>query len=113
MQRPNRTSLSNNMKIPEIKIQLNPKTENAKKSVGFKWAGEDSNGQSIGNRNKIGGTPDWIQSDDTPKCQCGKTMSFYGQFDSVGDDINLADCGMIFVFVCFDCFTTKSVLQSG
>jgi hypothetical protein len=24
----------------------------------------------------------------------------------------LADCGMIYVFVCFDCFETKSILQS-
>jgi hypothetical protein len=40
-------------------------------------------------------------------------MKFYGQLDSIGDDVTLADVGMIYVFVCFDCFTTRSVLQSG
>jgi len=39
-------------------------------------------------------------------------MTFYGQLDSVGDAVCLADCGMIYVFVCFDCYETKSVLQS-
>ena len=39
-------------------------------------------------------------------------MSFYGQLDSLGDQYNLADCGMVYVFVCFDCFESKSVLQS-
>ncbi len=27
------------------------------------------------------------------------------------DEFVLADCGMIYVFVCFDCFETKSILQ--
>jgi hypothetical protein len=40
-------------------------------------------------------------------------MTFYGQLDSVGDGNVVADVGMVYVFVCFDCFTTKSVLQSG
>jgi hypothetical protein len=40
-------------------------------------------------------------------------MSFYGQLDSVGDQMTIADVGMVYVFVCFDCYETKSVLQSG
>jgi hypothetical protein len=40
-------------------------------------------------------------------------MTFYGQLDSINDDIALGDCGMIYVFVCFDCFETKSLLQSS
>lgn len=39
-------------------------------------------------------------------------MTFYGQLDSIGDEYVLADCGMIYVFVCFDCFTTKSFIHS-
>jgi hypothetical protein len=31
-------------------------------------------------------------------------MTFYGQLDSVGDDVVLADAGVVQVFVCFDCF---------
>jgi hypothetical protein len=40
-------------------------------------------------------------------------MTFYGQLDSIGDNIVLADCGMVFVFICFECFTSKSVLQTS
>jgi hypothetical protein len=40
-------------------------------------------------------------------------MTFYAQLDSLGDNHCLADCGMIYVFVCWDCFETKSVLQSS
>jgi hypothetical protein len=100
------------MKIPEIKIILNPETDEAKNSIGFKWAGEDSEGRIVGSRHKIGREPDWLQSDETPVCECGKKMSFYGQFDSLGDDICLGDCGIVYVFVCFECFTTQSIIQS-
>ena len=100
------------MKIPEIKIVLNPETDEAKRAIGFKWAGEDSEGRTVGCRHKIGGEPDWLQSDESPDCECGKKMAFYGQFDSIGDEFCLGDCGIIYVFVCFDCFTTKSILQS-
>ncbi len=100
------------MKIPEIKLVLNPETNEAKNALGFKWAGQDSEGRTVGERNKIGGKPDWLQYDETPSCECGKEMVFYGQFDSLGDDICLADCGMIYVFVCADCLTTESILQS-
>lgn len=40
-------------------------------------------------------------------------MTLYGQLDSVGDEVTLADAGMIYVSVCFDCYATTSVLQSG
>jgi hypothetical protein len=40
-------------------------------------------------------------------------MTFHAQIDSINDEIALADCGMIYVFVCFDCFETKSLLQSA
>ena len=40
-------------------------------------------------------------------------MTFYGQLDSINDEICLADCGMIYVFVCFDCFETKSIFQTS
>ena len=95
------------MKIPEIPLVHAPLTDEAKSVIGFQYA-EDS----IGKKNKLGGEPDWIQGENTPNCTCGKKMSFYGQLDSIGDSICLADCGMIYVFVCADCFETKSVLQS-
>jgi len=95
------------MLIPPVPLIAAPETPEAKAAVGFKWAGPP-----IGNRHRIGGSPDWSQADETPTCLCGKHMDFYAQLDSLGDDYCLADCAMIFVFVCWDCFETKSVLQS-
>ena len=95
------------MKIPEITLRLAPETPEAEAVIGFALAGDE-----MGKRSKIGGEPDWIQGSTTPVCSCSKVMSFYGQLDSVGDAVCLADCGMVFVFVCFDCFTTSSVIQS-
>ena len=95
------------MTIPEIPLELKPKSAEAEKVIGFKWADPE-----IGKRSKLGGTPDWEQHPQVPSCSCGKEMTFYGQLDSIGDEISLADCGMIYVFVCFDCFETKSVLQT-
>ena len=39
-------------------------------------------------------------------------MTFYGQLDSINDDFCLADCGLIYVFVCLDCNTVHSLIQS-
>jgi hypothetical protein len=97
------------MRIPEIRLILAPETAEAEGVVGFKWAGRD-----IGRRHKLGGSPDWLQEPDVPRCSsCGGHMEFYGQLDSIGDEVCLADCGMIFVFVCHDCYTSKGVLQSS
>ena len=93
--------------IPEIPLVLDPKTPEAKAIIGFEW--NDTNGRA----QKIGGRPDWLQGEDTPECpSCFKKMTFYGQLDCLGDKVPLADCGRIFVFVCMDCYETKSVLQS-
>jgi len=93
--------------IPEIPLVMNPQTPAAKAAIGFKW------NDTVGKAHKLGGTPDWIQGDHTPNCQeCGGKMTFYGQLDCIGDDIALADCGCIYVFACFDCNETKSILQS-
>lgn len=92
--------------LPEVRLDLCPRSPEAKRSIGFKWNVE------AGGRCKLGGEPDWIQEPERPAC-CGSPMVFYGQLDSIGDDFMLADCGMIFVFVCFDCYGTKSILQSA
>lgn len=91
-------------------FQLVPKAMNAEAEnlSGFKWAGGD-----IGKRHKLGGEPDFIQGDEHPRCaSCEKEMTFYAQLDSISDDYVIADCGMIYVFVCFDCFEVHSVIQS-
>ena len=95
------------MKIPEIPLRPEPTSAEAKESLGFKWASQ------VGNRHKLGGSPDWLASPEMPSCEtCHSPMTFYGQLDSIGDNIVLADCGMVFVFVCFKCFTTRSILQT-
>jgi hypothetical protein len=95
------------MKIPEIRLELNPQSEEASAAIGFRYADKE-----IGKRSKLGGEPQWIQRDATPQCDCGKAMTFYGQLDSIGDKFNLADCGMIYAFICFDCYETKSIFQT-
>ncbi|AZQ68902.1 hypothetical protein EF888_18280 [Silicimonas algicola] len=95
--------------IPEIRLEMKPKTREAKAVVGFDWA-EDG----VGKRSKIGGRPDFLQGREDVGCDsCGEEMTFFAQLDSVGDEICFADVGMVFVFVCFDCFRTKSLIQSG
>ncbi len=67
----------------------------------------------IGNRWQVGGKPLWIQREETVVCEhCGKEMTFYAQLDSINDDLVLGDCGLIYVFFCFDCIQSKSLFQS-
>ena len=96
------------MKYPEIPLKPSPVSNEARVAVGFKYAGGN-----VGQRSKLGGDPDWIQGENVPECTCGKTMTFYGQLDSAGDSMCLADCGMIYVFICLDCYETRSVFQSS
>ena len=92
------------MDIPEIKLVPQPETPEAEDALGYRY------NEEAGKRHKLGGAPDFIQEFDWPVC-CDGRMTFYAQIDSIGDDFDLADCGMIYVFVCFDCFETKSILH--
>jgi len=98
--------MSNAPTIPEIPLLLAPRTPEAQSVIGFQWASD-----GVGERSKLGGEPDWIQQSSVPTCSCGEHMSFYGQLDSIGDKICLADCGMIYVFICFGCFQTQAIFQ--
>lgn len=91
--------------IPEYDLILRPRSEEARKLAQHQFAPRE-----VGIRNKLGGKPDWIQGEEWPSC-CDKRMTFYGQLDSIGDEIHLGDCGLIYVFVCFDCFNTQSIIQ--
>lgn len=97
-------AFDNSKQFPEIK--LTPITN--KQLINFKYAPK-----KIGTRFKLGGKPDWIQRPERVTCKsCKKEMSFYGQLDSINDDIIIGDSGMIYVFYCFDCIETKSIVQS-
>jgi hypothetical protein len=95
--------------LPEYQLRISPRTDEARRALGYKWAAPE-----VGSRHQIGGQPQWLQDDETPRCvDCGAEMTFYAQLDGIGDDFDLADCGLIFVFLCFGCSTTKAVLQPG
>ena len=83
-----------------------------------------------GLRSKLGGEPNWEQNDETPQCpSCGEEMTFVAQIDSINHDTEsnphhidclsdeqkfmFGDVGMIYVFFCFDCLETTSVMQCG
>lgn len=68
----------------------------------------------IGTRHRIGGEAPVIE-DEFPRCSmCSETMSFYGQLDSLNNTaFDLADAGLVAVFVCFDCFQTQAMLVSS
>lgn len=96
------------LKIPEFRLIAEPVSEEARLLPPFKWADPE-----MGKRHKIGGSPDFIQELEAPICpSCQRTMSFYAQLDSINDEYCLADCGMIYVHVCFDCFTSHSSIHS-
>lgn len=96
------------LEIPTFKLVAKPANTEAQLVKPFRYASPE-----IGRRHQLGGKPTWLQAPEFPRCAQGHDMSFYGQLDSVNDDYVLGDCGIIYVFVCFDCLETKSVLQSG
>jgi hypothetical protein len=38
-------------------------------------------------------------------------MTFYAQIDSLNDDVIIGDVGMVYVFLCFDCLVSFSLIQ--
>lgn len=99
---------STHRQLPLIRLRAEPVDETAQAVLGFKYADP-----LIGKRHQIGGSPTWLQGEEVPKCpNCHHPMTFYGQLDSIGDQIVIADCGLIYVFLCFDCFQAKAVVQS-
>jgi uncharacterized protein YwqG len=88
------------------------------------------NADKLGVRSKLGGDPDWVQYPDAPKCSdCKQPMTFVAQIDSMEHDekhnphaidvlsgqqqFMFGDVGMIYVFMCFGCMETKSIVQCG
>jgi len=95
-------------KIPPFKLVPEPQNDDAKNLPKFKWATKE-----IGTRHQLGGEPKFLQSASWPSCPtCREEMTFYGQLDSINDVICIADCGMIYVFICFGCFQSSSMVQS-
>ena len=96
-------------KIPPFVLRAEPLDEEAKKAQGFEWADAE-----VGTRHRLGGAPDFLQDAESPTCpDCGRQMTFYAQLDSIGDAFCIADCGMVYVFICFDCNETASFIESS
>lgn len=88
--------------IPEIPLKMSLDTEEAKQFAKFEWCDHTPN-------HKIGGKPDWINGDqENPSCRdCKIPMTFLAQIDSIGDNFNFADVGMLYLFMCRECDETK------
>ncbi len=93
--------------IPPFKLVPQPLNEEARALPPFQWAGKE-----IGTRHQLGGAPTIPNGEGMLKCKCGQDMTFYAQLDSINDDFVIADCGVIHVFVCFECVEVKSLIQS-
>jgi hypothetical protein len=95
--------------IPPFKLIPEPLNDEARRLPKFKWASNE-----IGTRHRLGGEPQLLQDEQWPTCPAGHgRMTFFGQLDSINDDICIADCGMIYVFICFDCSKAISIVQSN
>lgn len=96
-------------RIPPFRLDAHPLTPDAEALAGFERASPE-----IGTRHRLGGEPDGVSESNYPSCpSCGVAMSFYGQLDSIGDDVVLADAGVVHVFVCFDCFDAAARVVSS
>jgi hypothetical protein len=94
--------------IPPFKLVPEPLDEAGRNLPKFKWAPKE-----VGTRHQLGGEPTFLQNQSWPVCQkCREKMTFYGQLDSINDDFVIADCGLIYVFICFSCYETTSMIHS-
>jgi hypothetical protein len=96
--------------IPNFKLVPEPMTDEARRLPGFKWAADD-----VGKRHQLGGLPARPISDaNWPRCpDCDEPMSFYGQLDSINDEFCIADAGLVYIFICFDCNEVKATIDSA
>jgi ankyrin repeat protein len=68
--------------------------------------------KKAGLKSKVGGAPNWIQMDGTPDCpKCEKPMAFALQLAS-DSRIAFGDMGLLYAFVCPECKTAASLVQS-
>lgn len=72
--------------------------------------------EQVGERFRLGGRPDVHTNSEWPNCpQCREAMCFYGQLDGLPkpSEFDLADAGLVLVYVCFGCFEVTSFIDSA
>lgn len=68
--------------------------------------------KKAGLKSTVGGAPNWIQMDGTPDCpKCERPMAFALQLAS-DSRIAFGDMGLLYAFVCPECKTGASLVQS-
>jgi hypothetical protein len=94
--------------IPPFRLLTEPMNDEAASLPPFNWADPE-----IGTRHRLGGRPEAIQAVEYPECpHCGEKMTFYGQLDSLNDEFCIADVGLVYVFVCFECSEATALVDS-
>lgn len=95
--------------VPPFKLMPQPLNDEASHLPMFKWASKE-----IGTRHRLGGEPQFLQNEIWPTCPNGHgRMTFYGQLDSINDEFCIADCGLVYVFICFDCYKATAIVHSN
>lgn len=95
------------MHVPPFRLTAEPENPLANRT-GFAHASPE-----VGRRHRLGGEAAFLTPSEYPTCSDGKSMTFYGQLDSISDDVCLADAGVLMVFVCFDCFEAEAIVGSS
>lgn len=95
--------------IPPFRLVPEALTDEGRRLTPFRWAADD-----VGKRHRLGGEPSrGLRDGQWPKCpECREDMTFYGQLDSINDEFCIADAGMIYVFICFDCNEVMAEIDS-
>ena len=96
--------------IPPFKLvpqPLSPEAESLLKRPAGVW-------EELGERHRLGGEPS-LRNSEWPSCSaCRSRMTFYAQLDGLPkpSSFDLADAGLILVYVCFDCFQVAAALDT-
>jgi hypothetical protein len=97
--------------LPPFKLVPQPLTPEAQDLL----VGPPGIWDELGQRHQLGGQPD-LHNSAWPSCSaCGIRMTFYAQLDGLPcpSEFDLADAGLIYVYVCFDCFEVTAELGSS
>lgn len=96
--------------VPPFRLVPEPLDDRAAAmlDVGFKWASSE-----VGRRHQLGGEPSHLSTPEPTCPSCSAPMTFYGQLDSLSEEICLADAGVVTIWICFDCFQATARIESG